>query len=247
MYHCIKYFEMKNLEVVVSPALLPFYHVKNKTVVIIDILRATSSMCVAFKIGVEKILTLSSAEECKLFKEFDFIIAAEKDAIKVEGFDLGNSPFEFENPLLAGKNIALATTNGTKAIKYANENGASSIVIGSFLNIDVLCNWLIEQNNDVILLCAGWKNKFNLEDTLFAGAVVNKIESNFHVYCDSALAAKLLYASNIDNLENLVRASSHAKRFQLQSFQTDDVKYCLQKNTAPVLPILEGNYFKKLI
>ncbi len=238
---------MKNLEVIISPALLPYYDVKNKTVVVIDILRATSSMCVAFKVGVEKILTLENAEECKLFKEFDFIIAAEKDSIKVTGFDLGNSPFEFENPLLAGKNIALATTNGTKAIKYANENGASSIVIGSFLNIDVLCNWLNEQNNDVILLCAGWKNKFNLEDTLFAGAVVNKIESNFHIECDSALASKLLYVSNIDNLENLVRDSSHAKRFKLQSFQTDDVKYCLQMNTAPVLPILEGNYFKLLV
>ena len=69
------------------------------------------------------------------------------------------------------------------------------------MNIDVLCNWLIEQNNDVILLCAGWKNKFNLEDTLFAGAVVNIIESNFHVDCDSALFAKLLYVSNIDDLE----------------------------------------------
>ena len=247
MYHCINNYKMKNLEVVVSPALLPFYVVKNKTVVVIDILRATSSMCVAFNVGVEKILTLASAEECKLFKEFDFVIAAEKDALKVAGFDLGNSPFEFENPLLAGKNIALATTNGTKAIKYAKENSASAIVIGSFLNMDVLCNWLIEQNNDVILLCAGWKNKFNIEDTLFAGAVVNKLESNFNVDCDSALASKLLFANNINNLENLVRQSSHAKRFQLQSFQTDDVNYCLQMNTAPVLPILDGNYFKNII
>ncbi|MFZ4798670.1 MAG: 2-phosphosulfolactate phosphatase [Bacteroidia bacterium] len=238
---------MKNLEVIVSPALLPFYNVNNKTVVVIDILRATSSMCVAFKIGVEKILPLASIEECKLFKEFDFIIAAEKDAIKVDGFDLGNSPFEFENPLLAGKNIALATTNGTKAIKYASENGAAQIVIGAFLNIDVLCKWLLEQTNDVILLCAGWKNKFNLEDTLFAGAVVNKIGSHFIIDCDSALAAKLLFENNIHQLENVVRESSHAKRFKLQNNNTDDVKYCLQMNTAPVLPILEGSYFKNLL
>jgi len=238
---------MKNLEVIVSPALLPFYNVKNKTVVVIDILRATSSICVAFKIGVEKILTLASVEECKLFKEFDFIIAAEKDAIKVDGFDLGNSPFEFENPLLAGKSIALATTNGTKAIKYASENGASQIVIGAFLNIDILCKWLLEQNNDVILLCAGWKNKFNLEDTLFAGAVVNKIGTSFNIDCDSALASKLLFENNINNLENIVRESSHAKRFKLQNNQTDDVKYCLQQNTAPVIPILEGSYFKNML
>lgn len=238
---------MKNLEVIVSPALLPFYNVKNKAVVVIDILRATSSMCVAFKMGVDKILPLATAEECMLFKEFEFIIAAEKDAIKVDGFDLGNSPFDFENPLLAGKSIALATTNGTKAIKFASENGASQIVIGAFLNIDVLCNWLLEQTDDVILLCAGWKNKFNLEDTLFAGAVVNRIGAGFQIDCDSALAAKLLFENNINNLENIVRESSHAKRFKLQNNQTDDVKYCLQINTASVLPILIGSYFKNLL
>ena len=234
---------MRNLEVVVSPALLPFYNVKGKVVVIIDILRATSSMCVAFKTGVEKILTLSSSEECKLFKEFNFVIAAEKDAVKVQGFDLGNSPFEFENPLLAGKSIALATTNGTKAIKYAEENGALKIVIGSFLNIDTLCDWLNNSSEDVLLLCAGWKNKFNLEDTLFAGAVVNKIGTNFNLDCDSALIAELLYKQNENQLELLIRQSSHAKRFSLIHLSTDDVNYCIQMNTAPVLPILKDKYF----
>lgn len=238
---------MRNLEVVVSPALLPHYHIKGKTIVIIDILRATSSMCVGFKTGVEKFLTLSSAEECKIFKEFNFIIAAEKDAIKVDGFDLGNSPFEFENPLLVGKSIALATTNGTKAIKYAEENGASQIVIGSFLNIDTLCDYLIKITDDVVLLCAGWKNKFNLEDTLFAGAIVNKIGHNFQTDCDSALTASLLYLQNENDLENLVRKSSHAKRFELKHLNTDDINYCLQFNTANVLPILKNNYFIDLI
>ncbi len=234
---------MRNLEVVVSPALLPYYNVKGKAVVVIDILRATSSMCVGFKTGVEKILTLASAEECKLFKEFNFVIAAEKDAVKVEGFDLGNSPFEFENPLLAGKSIALATTNGTKAIKYAEENGAAQIAIGAFLNIDTLCNWLNSINEDVVLLCAGWKNKFNLEDTLFAGVVVHKIGFNFKIDCDSALSAQLLFEQNKNNLEALVRKSSHAKRFELKHLNTDDIKYCLQFNTANVLPTLKNNYF----
>jgi 2-phosphosulfolactate phosphatase len=235
---------MKNLEVVVSPALLPYYNVKGKTVVIIDILRATSSICVAFKNGVEKLLPVLSPEECILFKEFDFIVAAEKDAVKVDGFDLGNSPFEFDNPLLAGKSIALATTNGTKAVKYAKENNADKIIIGSFLNFDVLCNYLINDENDLILLCAGWKNRYNLEDTLFAGAVVNEIEQHFFSDCDSALSAKLLYENNNNNLEELVSKSSHANRFKLLHLNADDVSFCLQFNKAPVLPILDGNYFK---
>ena len=114
-----------NIQVVFSPALLPFYDVKNKTVVVIDILRATTSMCVAFQTGVDKILPVSSIDECKMFKDFDFLCAAERDAVKVPGFDLGNSPFEFLNPLIAGRKIAFTTTNGTKAIKMAKEKGAS--------------------------------------------------------------------------------------------------------------------------
>jgi 2-phosphosulfolactate phosphatase len=128
-------------------------------------------------------------------------------------------------------------------IKYAEENGALKIVIGSFLNIDTLCDWLNNSSEDVLLLCAGWKNKFNLEDTLFAGAVVNKIGTNFNLDCDSALIAELLYKQNENQLELLIRQSSHAKRFSLIHLSTDDVNYCIQMNTAPVLPILKDKYF----
>jgi 2-phosphosulfolactate phosphatase len=122
--------------------------------------------------------------------------------------------------------------------------GILSFRYGSFLNFDVLCNYLINDENDLILLCAGWKNRYNLEDTLFAGAVVNEIEQHFFSDCDSALSAKLLYETNNNNLEELVRKSSHANRFKLLHLNTDDVSFCLQFNKAPVLPILDGNYFK---
>lgn len=231
-----------NIQVVFSPALLPFYDVKNKTVVVIDILRATTSMCVAFQTGVEKILPVSSIDECKMFKDFDFLCAAERDAVKVPGFDLGNSPFEFLNPLIAGRKIAFTTTNGTKAIKMAKEKGASKIYIGSFLNLDALCNKIMHEDSDVLLLCAGWKDKFNLEDSLFAGAVVHKIRSTFAIDCDAAIAAEKLYLSHESNLEQIVRQSSHAKRFQLLHMQTDDVAFCLQKNTMNIVPQLIGEY-----
>src|SRR6478735_12510061 len=124
--------EKSKLEVVFSPALLPLYHASGKTVVIIDILRATTSMCVAFQTGVQKILPVSTPEECKLFKDFDFLCAAERNAEKLPGFDMGNSPFEFQNPLIKDRSIAFTTTNGTKAIKAAKEQGAALIAIGSF-------------------------------------------------------------------------------------------------------------------
>jgi 2-phosphosulfolactate phosphatase len=231
-----------SIEVVYTPALLPMHEVKGKTVVVIDILRATTSICVAFQTGAAKILPVATPEECRVFKEFDFLCAAERNALKLDGFDLGNSPFEYQNPLIAGRNIALTTTNGTKAIKMAKELQASNILIGSFLNLSALCDKLSTLAESVILLCAGWKDRFNLEDTLFAGAMVNESASAFQLDCDAALAARELYVSMQDNLEQWVRQSSHAKRFQLLHLQTDDVAFCLQRNSVNLVPMLQGEY-----
>jgi 2-phosphosulfolactate phosphatase len=236
----------KQIEVVLTPALLPLYQIKGKTVVVIDVLRATSSMCVAFKTGVNKILPVSTPEECSLFKDFDFLCAAERNAVKLPGFDMGNSPFEFQNPLLKDRNIAFTTTNGTKAIKQSKELGADKIVAGSFLNLEVLCNWLMHQPNDIILLCAGWKDKVNLEDTLFAGAVITQLKNNITLNCDSGLMAQQLYTSMQDSLEDYIRKSSHAQRFKALHAAEDDVHFCLQLNTAPVLPIMQGEYLVSL-
>lgn len=236
----------KEIEVVLTPALLPLYEVTGKTVVVIDILRATSSMCVAFKTGVNKILPVSTPEECSLFKDFDFLCAAERNAVKLPGFDMGNSPFEFQNPLIKDRNIAFTTTNGTKAIKQSKELGAAQIVVGSFLNLDVLCNWLLHQPNNIILLCAGWKDKVNLEDTLFAGAVIAQLKNNITLHCDSGLMAEQLYITMKDSLEVEVRKSSHAQRFKALHAAEDDVQFCLQLNTAAVLPIMQGEYFVSL-
>ena len=203
-------------------------------------------MCVAFKTGVNKILPVSTPEECSLFKDFDFLCAAERNAVKLPGFDMGNSPFEFQNPLIKDRNIAFTTTNGTKAIKQSKELGAAQIVVGSFLNLDVLCNWLLHQPNNIILLCAGWKDKVNLEDTLFAGAVIAQLKNNITLHCDSGLMAEQLYISMKDSLEVEVRKSSHAQRFKALHAAEDDVQFCLQLNTAAVLPIMQGEYFVSL-
>ena len=215
----------KQIEVVITPALLPLYKVQGKTVVVIDILRATSTMCVAFKTGVAKILPVSTPEECTIFKDFDFLCAAERNAIKLPGFDMGNSPFEFINPLLKDRSIAFTTTNGTKAIKQSKELGAAQIAVGSFLNMEVLTTWLKHQPNDVILLCAGWKDKANLEDTLFAGALIDQLQNSFETTCDSALMAMQLYQSMQHDLEGFVRKSSNAQRFKALKAAEDDVRY----------------------
>jgi len=230
------------LEVILTPALLPLYNLQNKIVVVIDILRATTSICVAFQNGVNKIIPVSTPEECIKFREQNFLCAAERNAIKVDGFDMGNSPFEFLNPDIKNRTIAFTTTNGTKAIKLSQQAGAAQIVIGSFLNLKFLSDWLIKQEKDIVLLCAGWKDKVNLEDTLFAGAVIKNIKQYFEMDCDSGLMAEAQFIFSESNLENIVRQSSHAKRFQKLHSKTDDVKYCLQMNTINLVPKMEADF-----
>jgi 2-phosphosulfolactate phosphatase len=233
---------MKKVEVIHTPALLPLYDLKDKTVVVIDILRATSTMCVAFHTGVNKILPVASPDECRMFKDFDFIISAERNAVKVPGFDMGNSPFEYENPFLAGKNIAFTTTNGTKAIKMAKAMQPHKILIGSFLNISAVARRIIALDKEVVLLCSGWKDKYNIEDTVYAGALIHQLSEYFEVADDAAFSAYNLYRQYQHNLEELVRQSSHAKRFTLLNVQTDDVHFCLQQDIYDFVPEMDGEF-----
>src|SRR5665213_1714030 len=147
-----------------SPMLYPVYKDEESIVVIIDILRATSAICTAFEHGAEKVIPVATVEEARVYKEKGFLVGAERDAVQVEGFDFGNSPFSYMGDNVKGKTIVITTTNGTQAIHAARD--AYKVVIGSFLNIDSLCKWLTDEKRSVLLLCSGWKNKFNLEDAL---------------------------------------------------------------------------------
>jgi len=209
-------------------------------VVVIDVFRATSAICTAFQHGVEKIIPVASIEEAADYKQKGYIVAAERQGEIVEGFDMGNSPFSYINPELKGKEIVLTTTNGTKAIERAK--AADKIVIGSFLNLDSICNYLIEQNKNVVLLCAGWKDRFNLEDTLFAGAVVHSLKNHqvFTGLADSSLAANHLYSRAKGNLEGFLSNSSHRNRLAKLNLEKD-IEYCLQENTMDLVPKFKGN------
>src|ERR1700754_471578 len=166
---------IRRLDVCLSPALIPLYKVEDYIVVVIDIFRATSSICYGIENGAEAIIPVSQVEECSAYREkgLDYLLAAERDGKVVDGFDFGNSPFSYTREKVGGKTVVLTTTNGTHALHQSIR--AKRIVIGSFLNLTALCNWLAAQPEDVVLVCAGWKNNFNLEDTLFAGAVADRL------------------------------------------------------------------------
>lgn len=229
------------IEVCFSPHSFPLYQHQESIVVVIDVLRATSSICAALYYGVERILPVASVHEARNYQSKGFLCAAERQAQKVEGFDLGNSPSEYQNPKLKGKIVVFTTTNGTQAIRAARE--AYRIVIGSFANLDVLCAWLAKQHKNIILLCAGWRDFFNLEDTLCAGAIAHTLDKTnlFETNYDSTFASKALYELAKDDIIGFMENSSHFKRLEKLNL-SEDVKYCLTPNLAPVIPVLEGNY-----
>lgn len=234
-----------SVHVCFTPSLFPLYQSSDSIVVVIDVLRATSAICTAFENGVEKIIPVSTVEEAKAIKDKGFLAAAERDGMVVEGFDFGNSPFSYMDASVKGKTIALTTTNGTKAISVAKNS--AQVVIGSFLNKQALADYLTKQNKSVIMLCAGWKDKFNMEDTLFAGALTQLlIDSNkFTTDCDSAKAAMLLYKNAKTDLYTFLGDSSHRQRLGRLSLEKD-IRYCLQTNQTTAIPILKNDALVKL-
>jgi len=226
------------LEVCLSPALLHLYDVKNSIVVIIDVLRATSTICTALYNGAAKIIPVASVEECvSIGKQLGAITAGERDGKIAEGLLHGNSPFEYPRDFIENKTIVLTTTNGTKLLHMAKD--AIQIITGSFPNISAVCDYLVAQNQNVILGCAAWKDRVNMEDTLFAGAVVSRIKSHFHMNCDSALAAETLYDTAKADVYTFMQRASHFQRLARFGLEKD-IRYCLTPDGANVLPLLKN-------
>jgi 2-phosphosulfolactate phosphatase len=232
------------VDVCLSPHLYSVYHKEDTIVVVIDILRATSAMCTAFEHGVEKMIPVASVEEATEYKKQGFLVGAERNGIALEGFDFGNSPYSYMTDDIKDQTIVISTTNGTQAIEAARN--AYKVVIGAFTNISAICSWLTSQNKNVILLCSGWKNRFNLEDSLFAGAVTERlIATGIFRTGDAALAVSALYQMAKINPYKFLHNSSHAERLAAMGLK-EDIKYCLQLDKTSVIPVLDGKHLIKL-
>lgn len=234
----------KFVEVCFSPNLYPLYSKEAEIVVVIDVLRATSAICTAFHYGVKSIIPISTLEEAFEYKRKGFLVAAERDGQVVEGFRFGNSPFSYMTDEIKGKTVVMTTTNGTKTINVAKD--ASTVAVGSLLNLDVLSDWLIQKNRNTLIVCSGWKNKFNLEDTICGGAIIEKLLASmkFQTSEDSSVAAKYLYLSAKENYLGYIKSSSHRSRLKALNLN-EDVKYCLTPNQTPVIPILKNGELVK--
>ncbi|MNK30626.1 putative 2-phosphosulfolactate phosphatase [compost metagenome] len=235
---------MPKIEVCLTPALLDLYAIESSIVVVIDILRATSSITYGIENGAEAIIPVMNVEDCLNYGDKGYLLAAERNGEVVAGYDFGNSPFSYTAEKVAGKTIVLTTTNGTKAMHLAQER-AHQVIVGSFLNLTSVCDYLKKENKDVLLLCAGWKDNFNLEDTLFAGAVVGQLQKDFSVGDDSSVAALDMYQLAKGNLREYLKKSSHSHRLIKLNIE-EDVQFCLKVDVCKTIPVLEGEYLVKL-
>ncbi|MFM2363308.1 MAG: 2-phosphosulfolactate phosphatase [Sphingobacteriales bacterium] len=224
-----------------SPALLNLYDLSNTVVVIIDVLRATSTIATALYNGAKCIIPVDSVAKCiELGRKIDAITAGERDGKVAEGLEYGNSPFEYPRAFIENKTLVLTTTNGTKLLHMALERGAPQIITGSFPNLSAVCNYLLAQNKNVLLGCAAWKDRVNIEDMLFAGAVINRIKKNFSINCDSSQIAETMYTKAKKDLFEFMKAKEASHYLRLSGYGLEkDMQYCLTPDVANVLPFYE--------
>ncbi len=229
--------QKKTVEACFSPKLYGEILTKDDFIlVLVDILRASTSICTAFENDVQSIIPVATLEEARKLKEKGFLVASEQDGKKLDFADFGNSAFSFTREKIAGKELVYCTTNGTRALDMAKS--ADTIVIGAFINLSAVKEWLVKQQKNVVILCSGWKNKFCLEDTLFAGALSELLlqREDYCSHCDSVAAARDLWKLAKPDILGYIEKAAH--RHRLKKLGLDDViPYSFRMDQTRVVPV----------
>ena len=231
---------VSKIELSLTPALYSYRSLReHHTTVAVDVLRATTSICAAFQAGVEEVVPLDSLEELLHYRSLGYISAAERGGKKVEGAEWGNSPTEYISADLHGKRLAYSTTNGTVCILQGSD--ADRTLVGAFANITALTQRLTDEPQDLVILCSGWKSDFSIEDTLFAGALCQRlIDSGLYTTTHDAvhMAMDLWKICDGDPYSYSLRYASHVQR--LIGFGAEkDIEFAFRPDTCPLVPILK--------
>jgi 2-phosphosulfolactate phosphatase len=207
------------------------------------VLRATSTIATALHNGASSVIPVATVQQCiELGESVGGITAGERDGKVAEGLTYGNSPFEYPRSFIENKVLVLTTTNGTKLLHMALDRGAPEIITGSFPNLSAVCEHLIASDKDVLLGCAAWKDRVNLEDTMFAGAVISTIKSHFNILCDSSAIAENIYLEAGEDRFGFMKNRNATHYHRLMKYGLEkDIRYCLTADAANVLPIFKGD------
>lgn len=212
----------------------------NKTVIVIDVLRATSCIVTALARGCSGIIPVETVNKAMHVHEEDELLAGERFCKKFSGFHFGNSPVELLRADLTGKTIILTTTNGTRAIQKCQK--ARHILCGSFLNAAECARAALELQRDIVLVCAGTRDRFSLEDSLCAGRIAREImdqagdsEVSSNDFAKAMLSAYLHEQGQIG--EALIRSENGKKLLKIG--YGEDVSFCSQMDVYSIVPILD--------
>lgn len=214
---------------------------QGKICIIIDVLRATSVMVTALHNGAEKIFPFKDIEtiqeRCRNLK--NIIKCGERNALKIKGFDLGNSPLEFTKEVVQGKDIYMSTTNGTRAIE--NSLSADKIIICSFLNLHSVVERVLYYNKDITIICAGTDGKFSLDDALCAGLIIKDLQKHTDVALDDTALALIRIAESHKNIDEILEGSTHYSRLLSLGFERD-MEHIFSVNKYSVVPEYNNGY-----
>src|SRR5574344_52308 len=235
------------IELILSPELYAGRQITTHHITVaVDILRATTAICAAFSAGASAIVPLTSLEPLPSYRAQGYVIAAERNGKKVDGAMCGNSPCEYKQMNLQGKKLAFSTTNGTVSIITARES--EHLFVGAFANISALCekieHYCSPANNgeecNLVILCSGWKGDPSIEDSLFGGALIERLCSRLpqtELINDSAMMAlDLWHLAKPDPYAYCTKAT-HVHRLQRLNYD-NDIQFSLLTDTCPVVPYL---------
>ncbi len=237
------------VNVLFSPVIADELYYTAKTVVVIDVLRASTTIVTALQNGAKEIVPVATVEFGVKISGGMFggqtLLGGERNTRKVEGFALGNSPLEYTPEIVSGKTIILYTTNGSRAIVKAKF--AENLYIGSYLNLDAVAEQLIKTGSDFEILCAGKSNTFSLEDSVCAGRLIRKVLDKNHelTLTDTAKVTVSLDESFGKDPLEMLKETEHGKLLLQNGFE-DDLKYAAGVDTSAVIPYFSTNVLKSL-
>lgn len=237
------------INVLLSPISVDELYFTGKTTVVIDILRATTTIIFALRNGAKEIVPVATVEFAVKVSGGMFggqtLLGGERNTKKIEGFALGNSPLEYSEDIIGGKSIIFYTTNGTKAIVKAKFS--EELFICAFSNISALAKHLANLNKDVEIVCASRLNNFSMEDSVCAGKLITEIGKlkNDLILTDSARASVSLSKSFGKNLFNMLKETEHGKLLIENGFE-EDLRFCSKLNSTDAIPYFTGNVLKLL-
>lgn len=222
---------------------VPEEKLENKVVVVIDTLRMSSVITTALANGAKEVIPVAEIEDAVRLAKYlecnSFLLGGERNGAKIEGFDLSNSPFEYKVDVVKNKTIIITTTNGTKALKKASIS--DDVIIGCLLNASAVADYLFNKNKNIVIICAGTKGKFSIDDIITAGAIYDKLKNKISFDSDDlSKASYFLYQMFQNDIPSILKESIPFSIMKRLGYE-NDLPYCASIDMFYILPKYNSN------